>query len=84
MNHIGGLFNKIKDSFDANNRQKHIVIDVYKRIVGGEIDSGQIVIERNVLKLAVNPSAKSVVFMKKQQLLDELNKELKPALTDIR
>jgi hypothetical protein len=84
MNHIGDLFSKIKSSFVNISNKKDVVVAVCKEKAGIELKNEQIEIQGKVIRLNISSGAKSVVFIKKQGILEELNKNFKPAIVDIK
>lgn len=55
--------------------KKEIVETIFKK-TGALIDADHIIIKNNTLIIEENPGVKSVIFMRKQQILGELREKL--------
>ncbi len=84
MNHIDGFFSKFKSAFANMANKKEIVAAVCLAHSKTTIPLSGIEIQGPVLRLNISPAAKSAIFMKKTEILAELNQKIKPALFDIR
>lgn len=84
MLHINDLFSKFKSAFASHEAKKAIVIAACETRARVALSTDQIEIKDGVVKLNVSPMVRSVVFMKKGELIAEINKSLKPPVRDIR
>jgi len=84
MNHIDGLFSKIKSAFASAERNKSDVSQACEVCCGMKIDPAQIEINGQYLRLNVSPAAKSIIFQKKGKILESLKDKIKPQILDIR
>ncbi len=53
-------------------------------MVGSTLTDADMEINNRLVRVSVNSSAKSAMFMKKAAVLEEINKNVKPAILDIR
>lgn len=83
MHHIDGYFSKLKAAFAGQASKKDAVLSACEK-VGVKILPEQFEIRNEVLYLKTSSAAKSVIFMKKEMILAEINQKIKPAIVDIR
>jgi len=84
MNHIDGFFSKFKSAFANVANKKEIIAAVCLTHSKTVIPLSHIEIQGSLLKLNISSAAKSAIFMKKTEILAELNQKIKPAVFDIR
>lgn len=84
MNHIGGFFNKLARAFADSNARKQIVISACKNAAKVDVLPEQIEIQGKTVRLSVSPGARSVIFLNKHAVLEEINRSLKPPISEIR
>lgn len=84
MNHIDGFFAKFKSAFVGFSGKKEVIVTSCKSCAGLDITPEQIEIKGQIVRLNIGSSAKSVLFMKKADILSNINQKIKPAITDIR
>lgn len=84
MNHIDGLFSKIKSAFANVQHKKSEISLVCETHCGMKIDPAQIEINGQYLKLNISSGAKSMIFQKKAKILEDLKDKIKPVILDIR
>jgi hypothetical protein len=83
MNHIDGFFAKFKSAFAGLSNKKEVIVASCKSCVGLDITPEQIEIRGKIVRLNIGSSAKSVLFMKKADVLSNINQKIKPAIVDI-
>lgn len=84
MNHIDGFFGKLKNAFSQIESKKEIIVSVCFEHTGAIIQTTQVEIQGQFIKLNINPSARSAIFMKKTEILKDLSEKIKPKPLDIR
>lgn len=83
MNHIDGFFAKFKNAFIGISNKREVIIASCKNRAGLVLTPEQIEIKGQFVRLNVGPSAKSILFIKKADVLADINQKLKPAIRDI-
>lgn len=84
MNHIDVFFSKLKSAFANNADKKEIISSACLRCGAVNVNASQIEINNRVIRLNISPAAKSAVFLKKTEILDDINQKVKPTFIDIR
>ncbi len=83
MNHIDSFFEKFKKAFVGNSNKKEVITASCLSRAGLSLMPEQIEIKGQIVRLNISPMAKSVLFMKKADVLADINLKLKPAIKDI-
>lgn len=83
MNHIDNFFARFKNAFVGNSNKKAAIAASCKSCAGLNVTPEQIEIRGQIVRLNLNPSAKSNLFMKKADVLADINQKIKPAIVDI-
>lgn len=83
MNHIDGFFAKFKSAFVGHSGKKEVVVTACKTCAGLDVTPEQIEIRGQIVRLNIGSSAKSVLFMKKSEILASINQKMKPTIVDI-
>lgn len=84
MNHISDLFSKLKGNFASQAGKKEQVIEVCMDVAKVSLKIDEIEVHPKYIKITTNPSARSVIFMKKAEILSRLADKIKPTPIDIR
>lgn len=84
MNHIDIFFSKLKSAFANYADKKEIISSICLRRGAVSVDASQIEINGRVVRLNISPAAKSAIFLKKTEILDDINQKVKPTFIDIR
>jgi|CXWK01.1.fsa_nt_gi vacuolar-type H+-ATPase subunit B/Vma2 len=84
MNHISDMFGKLKSAFINQSDKKTAVILACAETTGVNLKPEQIEINNKTLRLMVSSSAKTTIFLKRNQLIECLADKVKPQITEIR
>ncbi len=82
---LSSLLKKWRSLATSHETIKKEIIDTILKKTGVTIDTERIIIKNNTLTIEESPAVKSIIFIHKQPILDELKEKLnKKAPTDIR
>jgi hypothetical protein len=84
MNHIDGLFSKIKSAFASSENKKTVIMASCELRANVKLDPSQIEIQGQTLRLNISPGARSMIFQNKGKILEDLKEQIKPVITNIR
>jgi cell division protein FtsX len=76
MNNLGGFLDKFKNIFQGVKFEKDAVISIINTIAKIHLDEKDFEVKNFVVKLTASPGVKSVVYMHKQKILEELKVQL--------
>ena len=57
--------------------------ETIKNICGIDVEKKKILFKDGVIRINENPAVKTTIFLKKQKILDELNKKVKGKIRDL-
>ena len=85
MNNLGGFFNKIEKLLRDNDKTFRNYRDVINKIVNISDEEYKISVSGNIVNIKTNPIIKNEILLKKNEILEELNKsELKVKILEIK
>ena len=85
MRSIDSFLNRLKRLLKYDQEIKQVIIRIIKNVVRVEIDESDIKIQNKILYIKTTPYIKNEIFIKKDLILEELNKLLKnKIIKDIR
>ena len=76
MKSLGGFFEKFNNKVAGQIQNLVVIIEIIKKNTGIEIEMKQIVISAGVLRLKLSSVQKSQIYIKKMQILNEINKKV--------
>lgn len=76
MNNLGGFLDKFKNIFQGVKFEKDAVISIINKIAKINLDEKDFDVKNFKITLTTSPGVKSVVYMHKQKILDELKLQL--------
>ncbi|HLP43803.1 MAG TPA: hypothetical protein VK145_00820 [Candidatus Nanoarchaeia archaeon] len=83
MNHIDNFFARFKKAFVGNSNKKEAIAASCMSHAGLNVTPEQIEIKGQIVRLNISPAAKSNLFMKKADILADINQKIKPDISDI-
>ncbi len=84
MENISSFLQRFKKLLSSQGARKQISIESIKKIFGVDIDPEKIKIQNDILYISASPLFKNTLFLKKRELLDEINKQVGSRIFDIR